>query len=206
MKKIGKIIMIVVGVIIVLGVIGSMLDGGEEKSDKTSKEAATTTTKTTSETKNKQTNETKQSEKPKVKAFVVGDIVKTGKLGYKVLNVETTKEIKSDNQFIESVKTEGQFVVIDLEAFNYDKKARMVDSNMFKIKDDQGREFEPTSDSNVMMVVKGAMDFFLQDINPGLSKKGKLVFELPQDAASYSLEVSSGFGWAGGEYEEINLK
>ncbi|MFJ5717660.1 DUF4352 domain-containing protein [Neobacillus sp. NPDC093127] len=204
MKKIGKVIMIVVGVFIVLGVIGSMLNGGDEKENKASK-AAATTTKTTSETKNKQTTETKQSEKPKAKAFVVGDLVKTGKLGYKVLNVEATKEIKSDNQFIESAKTEGQFVVIDLEAFNYDKKARMVDSNMFKIKDDRGREFDPTNDSNVMMVVKGSMDFFLQDINPGLSKKGKLVFELPQDAASYSLEVSSGFGWAGGEYEKIKL-
>jgi hypothetical protein len=196
--------MIIFGVIIVLGVIGSLLDGGkEQKQDNSSKVVATT--KTAAEDKNQTTTEKKESEKPEKKAFVVGDLVNTGKLGYKVLHVETTKEIKSDNQFIESAKTEGQFVIIDIEAFNNDKKARMVDSNMFKIKDDQGREFEPTNDSTVMMVVEGAMDFFLKDINPGLSKKGKLVFELPQDAASYSLEVSSGFGWSGGKYEQIKL-
>ncbi|HEY2422207.1 MAG TPA: DUF4352 domain-containing protein [Neobacillus sp.] len=204
MKKLVKIIMIIFGVIIVLGVIGSLLDGGkEQKQDNSSKVVATT--KTASEDKNQTPTEKKESEKPEKKAFVVGDLVNTGKLGYKVLHVETTKEIKSDNQFIESAKTEGQFVIIDIEAFNNDKKARMVDSNMFKIKDDQGREFEPTNDSTVMMVVEGAMDFFLKDINPGLSKKGKLVFELPQDAASYSLEVSSGFGWSGGKYEQIKL-
>jgi len=82
----------------------------------------------------------------------------------------------------------------------------MVDSNMFKVKDEQGREFEPTSDAEVMMVVDGMSDFFLQDINPGLSKAGKLVFELPTDVTSYTLEVSSGFGWSGGEYERIQLK
>ncbi len=205
MKKIGKGIMIFVGVIIVLGIIGSVLDGDKgEKQDKPSKAAATT--KATSESKNKQTAEKKQPEKPKAKVFAAGDIVKTGKLGYKVLHVDITKEIKSNNQFIESAKTDRQFVIIDVEAFNYDKKARMVDSNMFKVKDNKGREFEPTNDSNVLMAVEGAADFFLQDINPGLSKKGKLVFELPEDAASYSLEVSSGFGWSGGKYERIKLK
>ncbi len=197
--------MIVFGVIIVLGVIGSMLDGEKEQTQEDSSKAVATTGNVSEENTQKP-KEKKEEEEPEKKTFIVGDLVNTGKLGYKVLNVESTKEIKSDNQFIESAKTDGQFVVIDIEAFNNDKKARMVDSNMFKIKDDQGREFEPTNDSDVMMVVEGAMDFFLQDINPGLSKKGKLVFELPQDAASYSLEVSSGFGWSGGEYEQIKLK
>lgn len=205
MKKLFKVLMIVIGAIIVLGVIGSILDGGKDQKQKESAKAVETTG-TATEGKKNTTSVKKQVAKPKKKVFVVGDLVKTGKLSYKVIHVEQTKELKSDNQFIESAKTEGQFVVIDLEAFNHDKKARMVDSNMFKIKDDQGREFEPTSDSDVMMVVEGAMDFFLKDINPGLSKKGKLVFELPKDAASYSLEVSSGFGWSGGEYEQIKLK
>ncbi|MGM7637143.1 DUF4352 domain-containing protein [Bacillus sp. Hm123] len=195
MKKFMKIVAIVFGILIAIGVIGSL---GEDKSASEDGESQTLATE---EKVNEKDTKDKES-----KTFNVGDEVKVGELAYKVTNVTATNEIKSDNQFIESAKTDGQFILVDIEAVNNDKKARMVDSNMFKVKDNSGREFEPTSDSEVMMAVEGAMDFFLQDINPGISKKGKVVFELPQDSSSYSLEVSSGFGWSGGEYEKIKLK
>lgn len=194
MKKLGKLIIIVIGVFIVIGVIGSM--GGKDE-EKTS--SAPSKKVTASETK-------ENKKKTESKIYKVGDLVKVGKLAYKVSKVSATSEIKSDNEFIKSAKTDGQFIMISIEAFNKDKKARMVDSTMFKIKDDQGREFDPTNDSEVMMVADEAMEFFLQDINPGVSKKGLMIFELPKDSAHYSLEVSSGFGWAGGKYEKIKLK
>lgn len=194
MKKFLKIIAIIFGVFIVIGVIGSM---GED--DNASNETAT-------EVNAEDEGSKVEPKKEEAKTYQVGDLVKTGELAYKVTNVTSTNELKSDNQFIESATTSGQFIVIDIEAYNNDSKARMIDSSMFKVKDDQKREFEPSNDSEVMMVVDGAMDFFLQDINPGLSKTGQLVFELPADASSYTLEVSSGFGWSGGEYESINLK
>lgn len=194
MKKFLKIIAIIFGVFIVIGVIGSM---GED--DNASNETAT-------EANAEDKGSKEEPKKEESKIYQVGDLVKTGKLAYKVTNVTSTNELKSDNQFIESATTPGQFIVIDIEAYNNDSKARMVDSSMFKVKDDQKREFEPSNDSEVMMVVDGVMDFFLQDINPGLSKTGQLVFELPADASSYTLEVSSGYGWSGGEYESIKLK
>ncbi|MBD3110149.1 DUF4352 domain-containing protein [Bacillus sp. AGMB 02131] len=185
MKKIGKFILIVFGVIIAFGIIASMLGDDEtSSSDKASTKSAAT----------------------EEKVYQVGEKVEAGKLAYEVTNISVTNEIASDNEFVESAVTEGQFIIIDVTAYNNDSEARMVDSNMFKMKDDQGREFQPSSDSEVMMLVDGMMDFFLQDINPGLSKSGQLVFELPADATSYTLEVSSGFGWSGGEYEQIQLK
>ena len=187
-----KFIAIVFGIFIAIGVIGSM--GSDE-------ETSGTDTETTAEEKTD-----KKDKKEEAKVYQIGDLVETGKLAYKVTNAESKSELKSDNEFIESATTTGQFILIDIEAFNNDKDARMIDSSMFKILDDQSREFNPSSDSEVMMVVDGAMDFFLQDINPGLSKTGQLVFELPADAKSYSLQVSSGFGWSGGEYETIKLK
>lgn len=192
MKKFLKFIAIAIGIFIAIGVIGSM--GSDE-------ETSGTDTETTAEEKTD-----KKDQKEEVKVYQIGDLVETGKLAYKVTNAESKSELKSDNEFIESATTSGQFILIDIEAFNNDKDARMIDSSMFKILDDQNREFDPSSDSEVMMVVDGAIDFFLQDINPGLSKTGQLVFELPADAKSYSLQVSSGFGWSGGEYETIKLK
>ncbi|KOR80287.1 hypothetical protein AM232_18810 [Bacillus sp. FJAT-21352] len=195
MKKIGKFIFMALGIIIALSVIGSFMGGEEESSETTVKE------KDSTQTKDNKTDSSKET-----KVYKIGDKVKVGKLAYKITNAESMTEIKSNNEFIESAKTDGQFLVIDIEAFNNDKEARMVDSSMFKVKDNQGREFEPTNDSDVMMVLEETMDLFLQDINPGISKKGKLVFELPKDSSTYSIEVSSGLGWAGGESEKIKLK
>lgn len=189
MKKIGKFILMVFGVMIALGVISSMMGDEEATETGSSKEATETATA-----------------KEEEQVYQVGEKVEVGKLAYQVNNVSATNEIASDNQFIESATTEGQFVLIDITAYNNDSETRMVDSNMFKVEDDQGREFEPTSDAEVMMVVEDMSDFFLQDINPGLSKTGKVVFELPADVTSYTLEVSSGFGWSGGEYAKIQLK
>ncbi|WP_052343905.1 DUF4352 domain-containing protein [Bacillus massiliigorillae] len=192
MKKFLKIIAIILGGFIVIGIIGSMGDDESSTDEKASTEV--------------KADQKKEAKKEESKTYQVGDMVNTGKLAYKVTNVTATNEIKSNNQFIESATTSGQFVIIDIEAVNNDSKARMVDSSMFKVVDDKKREFDPSTDSDVTMALEGSMDFFLQDINPGLSKTGKMVFELPADSTSYSLQVSSGFGWSGGEYEKIKLK
>lgn len=197
MKKIGKFILWVVGIFIILGVIGDLM--GDDGDSTKGNNSTTASSKVDSEVKN-----TDQKEEKKVHA--IGEKVEVGKLAYTVSNVETTNELKSDNEYIEPATTDGQFVVIDIEAFNNDKETRMVDSSMFKIKDNQGREFEPTVETEVMMALGDFAHFFLQDINPGISKTGKLVFELPSDATSFSLEVSSGYGFAGGDYETIQLK
>lgn len=200
MKKFLKITAIIFGVLIAIGIIGSM---GEDDTSTAGDQASNETVTTVIDKNNNSTKETKKEE---VKTYQISDTVKTGNLAYKVTNVTATNELKSDNQFIESATTSGQYIVIDLEVSNNDSKTRMIDSSMFKMYDDQNREFEPSSDTEVIMVVEGAMDFFLQDINPGLSKTGQLVFELPSDSSSYTLQVSSGYGWAGGDYESIKLK
>jgi len=200
MKKLGKIFLWTMGIIIVLGVFGSMMGDDEDKTKKDSLSPAS------SEVKSDTNDSEKKAEKKEEKVHAIGEKVEVGKLAYIVSNVATTNELKADDEYIEPAKTDGQFVVIDIEAFNNDKKTRTVDSSMFKIKDNQGREFEPTVDTEVMMVLGDFADFFLQDINPGISKTGKLVFELPSDATSFSLEVSSGFGFAGGDYATIQLK
>lgn len=198
MKNFLKITAIILGVLIVIGIIGPM----DEDDTSTSGENTETVTKAADST----SSSTKETKKEEVKTYQIGDMVNTGNLAYKVTDVTATSDLKSDNQFIDSVTTSGQFIIIDIEAFNNDSKTRMIDSSMFKMYDDQNREFEPSSDTDVFMIVDGAMDFFLQDINPGLSKTGQLVFELPADSSSYTLQVSSGYGWAGGEYESIRLK
>lgn len=76
---------------------------------------------------------------------------------------------------------------------------------MFIMKDSEGREFEPMVDGDILMLL-GDKNLFLEDVNPGLSRVGQIVFEIPAAVTSYTLEVSSGIGRSGGEYKEIKLK
>lgn len=49
-------------------------------------------------------------------------------------------------------------------------------------------------------------NLFLEEVNPGLSREGQIVFEIPASVENYSLEVSSGLGWSGGEVKSVTLK
>lgn len=210
MRKIGKILLWVLGIILILGVIGAML--GEDTENQQAEPASSiqteeVETETDSESATEQEVEATEEdgEEGNNEVYGIGDYVEVGKLAYTVHSVETTNILESDNQFIDPATTDGQFVIVEIEAFNNDSETRMVDSSMFKLIDDQGREFNTSTDTDVMMVLDESLNLFLQDINPGISKTGKLVFELPNDVSSYELQVSSGFGFAGGEYATIKL-
>lgn len=210
MRKIGKILLWVLGIILILGVIGAML--GEDTENQQAEPASSiqteeVETETDSESATEQEDEATEEdgEVGNNEVYGIGDYVEVGKLAYTVHSVETTNILESDNQFIDPATTDGQFVIVEIEAFNNDSETRMVDSSMFKLIDDQGREFNTSTDTDVMMVLDESLNLFLQDINPGISKTGKLVFELPNDVSSYELQVSSGFGFAGGEYATIKL-
>lgn len=176
--------------LIILGVIVSI---GEDEPVSTN-EATETEAKPQEDTK----------EEPKEEVYNVGQPVQTGDLEYVINSVGEVNEIKSDNQFIESKTTQGKFVVVDYTVKNNDKKARMIDGNLFIVKDADGNEYEPMADADIMMLL-GDKNLFLEEVNPNLSRTGTIVFELGSDATGLTLQVSSGIGWSGGEYKSIKL-
>lgn len=144
----------------------------------------------------------KDKDKEKKEEHAVGDKVTVKELAFQVNGVEEETELKAE--YLDSLTTSGKYIVVDLEVFNNDKESRIIDSEMFRILDKDGTEYSPTSEAD-MYINDGDLGFFLQEINPNLSKTGKVAFEVPEDTENYTLQVSSGFGWSGGEYEEINI-
>lgn len=145
---------------------------------------------------------TKTKTKPAVKKVVpkIGDQVKVGKLTYTVNDV---KQVATLSNVLGEKKTSGQFLVVDVTILNRDKEERFVDSEMFKVK---VGDTEYSADAELDSYANdGGLGFFLETINPNIEKQGKIVFELPKNAKGYVLEVSSGFGWAGGESKQITL-
>jgi hypothetical protein len=168
--------------------------GGGEEDTATKEETATETASS------KSTEEPKKEEKKQ--EFTIGQEVKVGKLSYIVKGVEETNKLSS---VLGEKTTEGKFAIVEVTVKNGDKKARIIDGEMFRILTADGTEYEPNAELD-MYVNEGDIGFFLQEVNPNLSKTGKIVFELPADVTQYDLQVSSGLGWAGGEYETIKLK
>ncbi|MBF8154605.1 DUF4352 domain-containing protein [Exiguobacterium sp. TBG-PICH-001] len=142
----------------------------------------------------------KATAKPVKKMYGVNDQVKVGKLTYVVNDV---KMVDTLSNVLGEKKTSGQFLVIGLTILNGDKEERFVDSNMFKV---NVGDTEYSADTELDLYAnEDGMGFFLETINPNIEKTGNIVFELPKQVKNPKLEVSSGFGWAGGQSKEIQL-
>ncbi|MDY0404223.1 DUF4352 domain-containing protein [Virgibacillus sp. 179-BFC.A HS] len=186
-----------VWLIVIIIIIGYGTSASDDEKDAADGDAsAEHTEKTTDKAKTDH-----KKEKAEKKAYNIGDKVKVGKLTYTVKIEETNKL----SNILGEKTTDGKFVIVEMTIQNNDKKARMADAAMFKIKTADGTEYSADAELDVYANEDGN-GFFLEDINPNIAKTGKVVFELPASAKEYILEVSSGFGWSGGEYEKINMK
>lgn len=175
----------IVGLVVLCIIVGALSDGDD----------STTTSGTASESKG--------SEEVKAQVYAVGQEVKIGKFSYIVNNVSETDTIKAD--YLEPITSDsGKFVVVDVTFKNYDKEARTLDTELFKLIDDKGTEYSANTDAD--MYLNGDKMFFLEQVNPNTTRNGKVAFEVPKDIKSYKLQVSSGLGFTGGEYAEIKLK
>lgn len=110
----------------------------------------------------------------------------------RVDNVDTTDKV-GDNQFTEA-KAQGVFKVISLSIKNGQKDAITVDTNSYKLVDDQGREFSASSNGQMaFMGNDNVKALFLEKVNPGIQIQGVIVFDVPADAKGLYLEARGGF-------------
>ncbi|MFP5108812.1 DUF4352 domain-containing protein [Neobacillus sp. C211] len=117
----------------------------------------------------------------------------------KVIGVETKSEVGGE---FSKEKAQGVFKIVSVELTNNQKDAITVDANSFKLMDNKGREFTHASDAQTAMDMEtGDMDFFLKQLNPGLTQKGTIVFDIPKDAKGLVLLATGGMTG-----KEIKLK
>ncbi|WP_312649267.1 DUF4352 domain-containing protein [Proteiniclasticum sp.] len=127
-------------------------------------------------------------------------------VSFTVNTVEETKKISSGNEFIEDVETEGKFLILDITIKNDKKEPITIDSSFFKLITSNKVEYDPNTDGAVIMAMMNEADFFLQQVNPGLSKTGKVIFEVGADIDLNSLILRGQTGFWGTETVEISLK
>ncbi|WP_164669381.1 DUF4352 domain-containing protein [Virgibacillus doumboii] len=204
MKKLFTGCLTAIGAVVVLGIIIALFSGGGDSPDTASGDSGETNQEQTADSNEQEKDKEKEG---KVKKASVGETATVANVGFTVDNVKSTSEIDSGNEFVENATTSGKFVILDVTVKNDQKEALTMNSSYFKIKTADGTTYDPITDGQVMMAMGDNMgDFFLTQINPGLSKSGKVVFEVPKDMKLKGSVLHCQTGFFGTESIEISLK
>lgn len=186
--------------IVGLAIVGSALSGGEEGTPPAVSEpqdeapaeeapAASATEEGTAAdaepTEEEPTAEdpTQEEEAPAEEAPGLGDAVRDGQFEFVVSEVEPGLETVGAD-FIEE-EAQGQFVLVTLSVTNIGDDAQYFSDSEQTLVDDQGREH---STSSAGMFLEDN-DLWLQEINPGNTAEGVIVFDIPADATPVELEL-----------------
>ena len=142
---------------------------------------------------NLQTNSEKQitTQTEEVKTYSIGDSIQAGDFTWKITKSSTTTEIGEDlaGTFF-GEKADGIFIILDVEVENTGKSAKYLMDSYLKLVDDQGREFSPNSVAAIYLKPQGSALMFEQ-VNPGIIKKGKIVFDVPAGLKVANIRISS---------------
>lgn len=179
-------ILTALGAVVVVAVIGSALGGGDDDAATPASTAAPAAAEPSSDPAAPAEPETPaEPEAPAEQpAAGIGTPVRDGKFEFTVTSIEPGVARVGDDLFGEDAQ--GQFLLVHLRVTNIGDEAQMFDGSSQKLLDTAGRTH--SADSAAGMYV-GDSNSFLNQINPGNSVDGTVVFDIPADAAPASLEL-----------------
>jgi hypothetical protein len=121
------------------------------------------------------------------KIYSVGDSIQAGDFTWKITKSSTSKTIGS-NPYL-TTEASGVYVILDVEVENTGKSAKYLTDSYLKLIDDQGREFSP--DTGAAFYLDSNQALMFEQVNPGITKKGKIVFDVPEGLNVVNIRISS---------------
>lgn len=83
----------------------------------------------------------------------------------------------------------GTYLLVNVTVENNGNETITIDSSLFSLTDSEGREFSHSNEGQTALIMSGSNNFFLKQVQPGLSSTGDVVFEIPTDATGLQLTV-----------------
>ncbi len=157
--------------IIVLGIIGGMF-GNDTSNTETQTSSGNGGIKATPE---------------QVKTYSIGDSIQAGDFTWEITKSSTAKTIGS-NPYLKT-EASGIYIILDVEVENTGKSAKYLMDSYLKLVDDQGREFSP--DTSAAFYLDSNQVLMFEQVNPGIVKKGKIVFDVPENLNVANVRISS---------------
>jgi hypothetical protein len=115
----------------------------------------------------------------------LGDAVRDGKFEFVVSKVDCSKT-KVGSQFLNK-KSQGKFCQVSVKVKNIGAEAQFFDGSSQKAMDAKGTEY--SNDSTAEIYANEDNATFLNEINPGNSAKGRLIFDVPKSVKITKLEL-----------------
>ncbi len=128
----------------------------------------------------------------------IGDPVRDGKFEFTVTKVEKGVAQVGDEYLNE--KAQGQFVLVHMAVENIGDEPQTFFGSNQQLSDSEGRTFNADDGAAIYL---GESNALLEEINPGNTVKGIVVFDVPKDAQLASIDLHDS-AFSGGV--EVSLK
>ncbi|MFD2025066.1 DUF4352 domain-containing protein [Promicromonospora aerolata] len=186
-KAIAGIVLSTLGLLTGIGIVGALTSGDDSEAG--GAPAPVVQQQETDDDKaddGQATEPTEPAEEPEAEPALpgVGDAVRDGKFEFTVTKVEPgVREI--GDEFL-SQEAQGQFVLVHLTVENIGNESQYFDGNNVTAYDAKNREFAADTEAAIYLDDSNS---FLNEINPGNSVEGVVVFDVPADVELSKLEL-----------------
>lgn len=116
----------------------------------------------------------------------VGEPVRDGKFEFTIASIKCGETSVGTNQYI-TKQAQGQFCLLDMTVKNIGSEAQMFDSSSQYLYDGAGAKLSADSSASLYANPEGST--FLNQINPGNSVQGVVVFDIAKGATPVSAEL-----------------
>jgi len=139
--------------------------------------------------KNEQQPQAEQKPRPQAE-YSVGQTAQVANVQWRVSDAYLTNQLRSNF----GTQKRGRFVVVNFTFTNNRSEEVTFDPELHMVlKDRRGREFGTDVDS--WEYVPTNLDIFLEPVNPGISKNGRVIYQVPADAWGFTLKLDDVEFW-----------
>lgn len=122
--------------------------------------------------------------------YTVGQTAQVANVQWRVSDAYLTNQLRSNF----GTQKRGRFVVVNFTFTNNRDEEVTLDPELHMVlKDRTGREFGTDVDS--WEYVPTNLDIFLEPVNPGISKNGRVIYQVPPDAWGFTLKLDDVEFW-----------
>jgi hypothetical protein len=114
----------------------------------------------------------------------IGQPATVGDASWIVTSAEPRTRLTS--QFLPT--KQGNYVVVDFRFTNNGNESKTLHQNALKLLDRDGREFDP--DTDTFGYIPNERNIFLEQVNPGVTEDGEVIFSVAPGASGFRLEIS----------------
>jgi hypothetical protein len=139
--------------------------------------------------KNEQQPQAEQKPSPQAE-YSVGQTAQVANVQWRVSDAYLTNQLRSNF----GTQKRGRFVVVNFTFTNNRDEEVTLDPELHMVlKDRRGREFGTDVDS--WEYVPTNLNIFLEPVNPGISKNGRVIYQVPPDAWGFTLKLDDVEFW-----------